>query len=124
MTLNVLIAEDVHDVAEVVTCGMRMNWPGAHMMVSTGTVDILGYRTAQSADLEILDVPMPGLATAIIQRDFLAVNDGCHKGMVGTARAGILAVPRRISGSPHPRHPVLEYTERCRTNLASCMQIA
>ncbi len=71
-------------------------------MGATGGTDVLGYRMAQSADLVILDVAMPVLAPAVSQRDFLAVN----------------------SGSPHPRYLALEYTERCRTNLDSCMQVA
>ena len=36
MTLNMLIAEDGRDVAEIVTFGLRMNWPGAHVKVATG----------------------------------------------------------------------------------------
>ncbi len=46
MTLNVLIAEDVRDVAEVVTFGVRMNWRGAHVMGATGGANVFGYRMA------------------------------------------------------------------------------
>ena len=36
MTVKVLIAEDARDVAEVVAFGVRMNWPGAQVMVAAG----------------------------------------------------------------------------------------
>lgn len=59
MTLKFLIAEDARDVAEVITLGVRMSWPGCQITVAASGEEALRHFTAQPPDLVILDVTMP-----------------------------------------------------------------
>ena len=59
MTLKVLIAEDARDVAEVVAFGVRMNWPGAQVVVAPGGAEALQSFLTEPPDLVILDISIP-----------------------------------------------------------------
>ena len=59
MTFKLLIAEDTRDVAEVITLGVRMSWPGCEVVVAVSGEEALHHFTAQRPDLVILDVSMP-----------------------------------------------------------------
>jgi two-component system, OmpR family, KDP operon response regulator KdpE len=59
VTLRVLIVEDTRDVAEVVAFGVRMTWPGAHVMIEDNGADALRRFEAESPDLVVLDVSIP-----------------------------------------------------------------
>ncbi len=59
MTVKVLIAEDARDVAEVVAFGVRMNWPGAQVMVAAGGAEALQSFLMEPPDLVILDISIP-----------------------------------------------------------------
>jgi DNA-binding response OmpR family regulator len=59
MTFKLLIAEDARDVAEVITLGVRMSWPGCQVTVATSGAEALHQFTTQLPDLVILDVTMP-----------------------------------------------------------------
>ncbi len=59
MTFKLLIAEDARDVAEVITLGVRMSWPGCQVTVAASGEEALRHFTAQLPDLVILDVTMP-----------------------------------------------------------------
>ena len=59
MTLKLLIAEDARDVAEVITLGVRMSWPGCQITVAANGAEALQQFVAQSPDLVVLDVTMP-----------------------------------------------------------------
>ena len=56
MTFKLLIAEDTRDVAEVITLGVRMSWPGCEVAVAASGEEALHHFTAQAPDLVILDV--------------------------------------------------------------------
>ncbi len=59
MSLKLLIAEDTADVAEVVTFGARMTWPGCTVVVAGGGEEALAAFAAEAPDLVVLDVAMP-----------------------------------------------------------------
>ncbi|MGI8552293.1 MAG: winged helix-turn-helix domain-containing protein [Dehalococcoidia bacterium] len=59
MTLKLLVAEDAPDVAEVVSFGARMTWPGCRVMVAGSGEAALAAFMEDGADLVILDVSMP-----------------------------------------------------------------
>ncbi|MBA3951488.1 MAG: response regulator transcription factor [Rubrobacter sp.] len=59
MTLKLLIADDVRDVAEVVTFGARMAWPDCEVTVASSGREALGRFEEEQPDLVILDVSMP-----------------------------------------------------------------
>ncbi len=59
MTFKLLIAEDARDVAEVITLGVQMSWPGCQVTVAASGEEALRHFTAQLPDLVILDVTMP-----------------------------------------------------------------
>ena len=59
MTLKLLIADDVRDVAEVVTFGARMAWPDCEVTVASSGREALGCFEEEQPDLVILDVSMP-----------------------------------------------------------------
>lgn len=59
MTLKLLIADDVRDVAEVVTFGARMAWPDCEVTVASSGREALGCFEEAQPDLVILDVSMP-----------------------------------------------------------------
>ena len=57
--MNILIADDASDVAEVIAFGARMTWPGCRVTVATSGTDALHLFCAEPADLVILDIGMP-----------------------------------------------------------------
>jgi DNA-binding response OmpR family regulator len=59
MSLKLLIAEDAHDVAEVVAFGMRMTWPDCQVTVAGSGTEALRAFEAEPPDLVVLDVSMP-----------------------------------------------------------------
>jgi DNA-binding response OmpR family regulator len=59
VTLKLLIADDVRDVAEVVTFGARMAWPDCEVTVASSGREALGCFEEAQPDLVILDVSMP-----------------------------------------------------------------
>ncbi len=59
MPLKLLVAEDARDVAEVVTFGARMTWPGCQVTIATNGAEALQCFTVESPDLVVLDVSMP-----------------------------------------------------------------
>jgi DNA-binding response OmpR family regulator len=59
VTLKLLIADDVRDVAEVVTFGARMAWPDCEVTVASSGREALGRFEEEQPDLVILDVSMP-----------------------------------------------------------------
>ena len=59
MTLKLLIAEDVRDVAEVVAFGMRMVWPDCHVTATANGEEAIKRFDEEQADLVVLDVSMP-----------------------------------------------------------------
>ena len=59
MTLKLLIADDVRDVAEVVTFGVHMAWPDCEVTVASSGREALGCFEEAQPDLVILDVSMP-----------------------------------------------------------------
>ncbi|MEO8287827.1 MAG: response regulator transcription factor [Chloroflexota bacterium] len=59
MTLNLLIAEDSRDVADVVAFGARMNWPNCKITVAADGAEALLYFEQQQPDLVVLDINMP-----------------------------------------------------------------
>jgi len=59
MTLRVLIAEDDHDVAEVVAYGVRLMWSDALVTIAGNGAEALRHFTVEQTDLIILDVSMP-----------------------------------------------------------------
>jgi len=59
MTLKLLIAEDAHDVAEVIAFGAGMAWPGCLVTISINGADALDRFQEEPADLVILDVGIP-----------------------------------------------------------------
>ncbi len=59
MTLKLLIAEDARDVAEVISLGARMSWPGCEVTVAASGAEALQRFAEQPPDLVVLDVAMP-----------------------------------------------------------------
>jgi len=59
VTLKLLIADDVRDVAEVVTFGVHMAWPDCEVTVASSGREALGCFEEAQPDLVILDVSMP-----------------------------------------------------------------
>ncbi|HEU5330905.1 MAG TPA: response regulator transcription factor [Thermomicrobiales bacterium] len=59
MTLRLLIAEDDHDLAEVVAYGARQTWPGCRITIAATGQEALASFTAEPPDLVVLDVSMP-----------------------------------------------------------------
>lgn len=59
MPLNLLIAEDARDVAEVVAFGARMNWPDCQVMIAPSGDEALRIYEEEQVDMAILDITMP-----------------------------------------------------------------
>jgi DNA-binding response OmpR family regulator len=59
MTLRLLIAEDDHDLAEVVAYGARQIWPGCRITIAATGQEALTSFAAEPPDLVVLDVSMP-----------------------------------------------------------------
>ncbi len=59
MPLKLLVAEDARDVAEVVTFGARMTWPGCQVTIAPSGEEALRCFTEELPDLVVLDVSMP-----------------------------------------------------------------
>ncbi len=59
MTLKVLIADDVPDIAKMVAFGARMAWPGCRVTVAGDGASALQRFNDEGADLVVLDVAMP-----------------------------------------------------------------
>jgi two-component system KDP operon response regulator KdpE len=59
MTLRLLIAEDDHDLAEVVAYGARQTWPGCQITIAATGQEALASFAAACPDLVVLDVSMP-----------------------------------------------------------------
>ncbi len=59
MPLKLLVAEDARDVAEVVTFGARMTWPGCQVTIARSGEEALRCFTEEPPDLVVLDVSMP-----------------------------------------------------------------
>jgi two-component system, OmpR family, KDP operon response regulator KdpE len=59
MTLNLLIADDARDVAEVVAFGARMTWPDCQVTIAASGEEALRRVAEESADLVVLDVALP-----------------------------------------------------------------
>ena len=57
--MKVLIAEDAPDVAKVVAFGVRMTWPGCHVLLAADGAEALRSFNEEQPDLVILDVEMP-----------------------------------------------------------------
>lgn len=59
MTLKLLVADDARDIAEVVSFGVRMIWPGSQVAVAAGGREALRLFEEEQPDLVVLDVSMP-----------------------------------------------------------------
>ncbi len=59
MTMKLLIADDAHDIAEVVAFGARMTWPGCQVTIAGSGTEALQQFAHINPDLVILDVAMP-----------------------------------------------------------------
>jgi two-component system, OmpR family, KDP operon response regulator KdpE len=59
MSLKVLIADDAHDVAQVVAFGVRMVWPGCEVTIAPDGQAALACFAQDAFDLVVLDVSMP-----------------------------------------------------------------
>ncbi|ACZ43022.1 two component transcriptional regulator, winged helix family [Thermobaculum terrenum ATCC BAA-798] len=59
MLPRVLVAEDDPEMAEVVTFGIRMSWPGCEVSVASSGVEALEAFEQGHPDLVVLDVSMP-----------------------------------------------------------------
>ncbi|MDQ4077313.1 MAG: response regulator transcription factor [Chloroflexota bacterium] len=59
MPLNLLIAEDARDVAEVVAFGVRMNWPDCQVRIAASGDEALRIYEEEQVDMAILDITMP-----------------------------------------------------------------
>ncbi len=59
MPMKLLIAEDAHGVAEVLTFGARMIWPDCHVTTAVNGQEALRHFAADPPDFVILDVAMP-----------------------------------------------------------------
>ena len=57
--MKLLIADDAHDVAEVVAFGARMTWPGCQITIASDGEEALRCFDKEPANLVILDVSMP-----------------------------------------------------------------
>ena len=57
--MRLLIAEDSADVAEVISFGARMGWPGCRVVIAENGAEALARFQEDPADLVILDVSMP-----------------------------------------------------------------
>lgn len=59
MTLKILIADDTHDVANMVALGARMTWPGCQVALAASGGEALHRFVLDPPDLVVLDVMMP-----------------------------------------------------------------
>ncbi len=59
MPVKLLIAEDAHGVAEVLTFGARMIWPDCAVTVAVSGQEALRHFAADPPDFVVLDVAMP-----------------------------------------------------------------
>lgn len=59
MALNILIADDTRDVADLVAFGARMIWPDCLCSVASSGQEALERFAAEQPDLIVLDVSMP-----------------------------------------------------------------
>lgn len=59
MAIKLLIAEDAHDVADIVAFGARMNWPGCHVRIAKDGEEALRLFEEEQPDIVILDIAMP-----------------------------------------------------------------
>jgi DNA-binding response OmpR family regulator len=59
MPLKFLIVEDSVDVAEVVSFGVQMTWPGCGAMIATNGAEALQSFEVEQPDLIILDISIP-----------------------------------------------------------------
>lgn len=69
MTLKLLLAEDAPDVAQAVTFGIRMAWPGSQVTVATDGAEALRLFAEALPDIVVLDIALPVLdGFAVCQR--------------------------------------------------------
>jgi len=59
MTMKVLIADDTTDMAEVVTLGAQITWPGCQVTTALDGAQALRLFAAEQPDLVILDTSLP-----------------------------------------------------------------
>ncbi|HET6313515.1 MAG TPA: response regulator transcription factor [Chloroflexia bacterium] len=59
MTITILIAEDEQDVAELVSYGVRMNWPDCEVLLAEDGTEALRLIQAERPNLVVLDIGMP-----------------------------------------------------------------
>jgi DNA-binding response OmpR family regulator len=59
MSLTVLIAEDEQDVAELVSYGVRMNWPDCEVLLAEDGTEALRLFKDERPSLVVLDIGMP-----------------------------------------------------------------
>lgn len=61
MTYKLLIADDAHDIAEVIAIAVRLDWPDCSVHIATDGQEALRCFAQEQPDLVILDVSMPAL---------------------------------------------------------------
>ncbi|HEX8229792.1 MAG TPA: response regulator transcription factor [Chloroflexia bacterium] len=59
MPITVLIVEDEQDVAELVSYGVRMNWPDSQVLVAEDGTEALRLIQAERPSLVVLDIGIP-----------------------------------------------------------------
>ncbi len=59
MSITVLIVEDEQDVAELVSYGVRMNWPDAEVAIAEDGTEALHLIQAERPHLVVLDIGIP-----------------------------------------------------------------
>lgn len=59
MVIKLLVAEDAHDVADIVAFGARMNWPGCHVIIAEDGEEAIRLFQEEQPDVVILDITMP-----------------------------------------------------------------
>ncbi|MEA2574079.1 MAG: two-component system, OmpR family, operon response regulator KdpE [Chloroflexia bacterium] len=59
MSITVLIVEDEQDVAELVSYGVRMNWPDCQVLIAEDGSEALRLLQAERPDLAVLDIGIP-----------------------------------------------------------------